>query len=70
MPVARISTARDVTMLYGTDGAPLAEFCDDRVTACRLDPADGTAEASSSGGNGNSNSSTPVSRTPQRCSTG
>lgn len=35
-PVARISTARDVTMLYGPDGIPLAEFCDDHVTACRI----------------------------------
>lgn len=36
-PVARISTARDVTLLYGDDGAALAEFCDDHVTASRLD---------------------------------
>jgi len=36
LPVARISTARDVTMLYGTDGTALAEFCDDRVSAARL----------------------------------
>lgn len=35
-PVARISTHRDVTVLHGLDGAPLAEFCDDRVTAGRL----------------------------------
>lgn len=35
-PVARIFTTRDVTMLYGPDHAPLAEFCDDRVTASRL----------------------------------
>jgi len=35
-PVARISTARDVTMLYGDDGAALAEFCDDNVSSCRL----------------------------------
>ncbi|MEW5812668.1 MAG: CYTH and CHAD domain-containing protein [Actinomycetota bacterium] len=32
-PVARISTVRDVTMLYGADGGAVAEFCDDRVTA-------------------------------------
>lgn len=42
-PVARISTTRDVTLLYGPDGAPLAEFCDDRVTAWRLTD-DSTAE--------------------------
>jgi CHAD domain-containing protein len=42
-PVARISTARDVTMLYGPDGIPLAEFCDDHVTACRIGP-DGDEE--------------------------
>ncbi len=41
-PVARIATTRDVTMLYGTDGNPLAEFCDDQVTGCRL--GDGMAE--------------------------
>jgi len=32
-PVARISTRREVTMLYGPDDAPVAEFCDDEVTA-------------------------------------
>lgn len=32
-PVVRITTARDVTALSGADGAALAEFCDDRVTA-------------------------------------
>lgn len=32
-PVARISTSRTVDVLYGHDGAPLAEFCDDTVTA-------------------------------------
>jgi CHAD domain-containing protein len=44
VPVAWISTARDVTMLYGPDGVALAEFCDDRVSACRLDPADGNPQ--------------------------
>ena len=33
VPVARISTIRNVQMLYGTDGTALAEFCDDQVTA-------------------------------------
>ncbi|WP_326546264.1 CYTH and CHAD domain-containing protein [Mycolicibacterium sp. ND9-15] len=32
-PVARISTRRTVNVLYGSDGASLAEFCDDQVTA-------------------------------------
>ncbi len=32
-PLARISTIRNVQMLYGPDGAALAEFCDDQVTA-------------------------------------
>jgi inorganic triphosphatase YgiF len=32
-PVARITTSRTVDLLYGHDGAPLAEFCDDQVTA-------------------------------------
>lgn len=40
--VARISTTRNVHMLYGTDGAELAEFCDDDVSAWALDPADGS----------------------------
>lgn len=35
-PVARISTVRDVTPLSGADGAVLAEFCDDHVTAAAL----------------------------------
>ena len=43
-PVARITTARNVTMLYGPDGGALAEFADDTVTACRLNPADGSEE--------------------------
>jgi CHAD domain-containing protein len=32
-PVARITTSRTVDVLYGHDGLPLAEFCDDQVTA-------------------------------------
>jgi CHAD domain-containing protein len=32
-PVARITTSRTVDVLYGADGAALAEFCDDQVTA-------------------------------------
>ncbi len=32
-PVARITTTRTVQMLYRPDGAALAEFCDDQVTA-------------------------------------
>ncbi|OBB77884.1 CYTH and CHAD domain-containing protein [Mycobacterium sp. 852014-52144_SCH5372336] len=32
-PVARISTRRTVNMLYGPHGTPVAEFCDDQVTA-------------------------------------
>ena len=32
-PVARIATSRTVDVLYGADGAALAEFCDDQVTA-------------------------------------
>ncbi|GAC1399774.1 MAG: CYTH and CHAD domain-containing protein [Mycobacterium sp.] len=32
-PVARISTSRTVDMIYGPDGAALAEFCDDAVAA-------------------------------------
>lgn len=33
IPVAEISTARTVTVLYDADGAPLAEFCEDRVVS-------------------------------------
>jgi CHAD domain-containing protein len=32
-PVARICTRRETHLLYGADGAALAEFCDDHVTA-------------------------------------
>lgn len=32
-PVARIATVRSVDLLFGRDGAPLAEFCDDQVSA-------------------------------------
>jgi CHAD domain-containing protein len=32
-PVARISTVRHIETLYGPDGAELAEFCDDQVSA-------------------------------------
>lgn len=32
-PVARITTHREVQLLAGGDGEPLAEFCDDRVIA-------------------------------------
>ena len=42
-PVATISTARDVTMLYGPDGTAVAEFCDDRVSAARLTDGDDPA---------------------------
>jgi CHAD domain-containing protein len=33
VPVARISTTRTVDLLYGPDGAAVAEFCDDNVVA-------------------------------------
>lgn len=32
-------------MLYGNDGTALAEFCDDTVTACRINPADGSLDS-------------------------
>ena len=35
-PVATISTRRSVDVLYGADGAALAEFCDDDVTAAAV----------------------------------
>ena len=41
VPVARITTAREVTRVYAHGGAPLAEFCDDRVTTSSLDITDG-----------------------------
>ena len=41
VPVARISTTRNVVLVYGTHGAALAEFCDDQVSAWAIDPADG-----------------------------
>lgn len=36
--VARITTQRSVSLLFGADGAALAEFCDDHVTASALRP--------------------------------
>ncbi|MBE1548866.1 CHAD domain-containing protein [Mycobacterium sp. OAS707] len=42
-PVARISTTRTVDMLYGPDGAAVAEFCDDHVVA-RAEDDDEDAE--------------------------
>jgi CHAD domain-containing protein len=42
-PVARITTTRAVHLLHGADGAVLAEFCDDQVTASRA----GTPDAAS-----------------------
>ncbi|WP_445165757.1 CYTH and CHAD domain-containing protein [Mycolicibacterium sp. Dal123E01] len=42
-PVARIATTRNVVMLYGGDGAALAEFCDDEVSAWALGSGDGEA---------------------------
>ena len=39
-PVARISTSRTIDMLYGADGRPLAEFCDDDVVARAGDDPD------------------------------
>ncbi|KAA0100236.1 CYTH and CHAD domain-containing protein [Mycolicibacterium sp. P1-5] len=42
-PVARISTTRNVVMLYGGDGTALAEFCDDEVSAWALGSGDGEA---------------------------
>ncbi|GFG75492.1 CYTH and CHAD domain-containing protein [Mycobacterium botniense] len=45
VPVARITTRRDSQRLYGTDGAPVAEFCDDHVAAWSSHiSADGPAE--------------------------
>jgi len=39
-PAARISTLRDVTVIHGIDDVALAEFCDDQVSAARINPAD------------------------------
>jgi CHAD domain-containing protein len=41
-PVARISTVRTVDELHGQSGAPLAEFCDDQVTASAVGGAEQT----------------------------
>ncbi len=37
-PVARITTQRTVSLLFGADDSPVAEFCDDQVTAAALRP--------------------------------
>jgi CHAD domain-containing protein len=39
-PVARISTTRTVDVLFGADGRPVAEFCDDHVVARAGDDPD------------------------------
>lgn len=36
--VARITTHRTVSLLFGADETPIAEFCDDQVTAAALRP--------------------------------
>lgn len=36
--VARITTQRTVSLLFGADDSPVAEFCDDQVTAAALRP--------------------------------
>ena len=41
VPVARLRTTREPTVLYGDDGDAVAEFCDDRVGAHRVDPVSG-----------------------------
>ncbi|MGY4708915.1 CYTH and CHAD domain-containing protein [Mycolicibacterium sp. CBM1] len=41
-PVARITTTRNVVMMYAAGGAELAEFCDDEVSAWAIDPVDGS----------------------------
>lgn len=45
VPVARIGTTRMIEMLYGVDGAALAEFADDEVSAWRIDPQSGAPGA-------------------------
>ena len=39
-PAARISTRREVTVIHGIDDVALAEFCDDQVSAARINPVD------------------------------
>jgi CHAD domain-containing protein len=39
-PAARISTRREVTVIHGIDDVALAEFCDDQVSAVRINPVD------------------------------
>jgi CHAD domain-containing protein len=43
-PVAQISTTRGIQLLHGTDGAVLAEFCDDNVTASAIGTNDATEQ--------------------------
>lgn len=45
VPVAKLSTTRDVTILFGNGDSPVAEFCDDRVDARRVDPVYGGVAA-------------------------
>jgi CHAD domain-containing protein len=43
-PVARITTARSIRLLFGADGVALAEFCDDHVTAWAVSKSGAAAE--------------------------
>ncbi len=47
-PVARIATRRETQVLYGADGAALAEFCNDQVTAWSA-AASGTGDPGDAG---------------------
>jgi CHAD domain-containing protein len=43
-PVARITTTRNIHLLFGSDGTELAEFCDDHVSAWATDKSGNGAE--------------------------
>jgi CHAD domain-containing protein len=43
-PVVRLATSRRRSLLIGSEGQTLAELCDDRVSATRLDPAGSVTE--------------------------
>ncbi len=60
-PVARISTERETQVLYGSDGAALAEFSNDHVTAWAAGNSD-APPADRSGASGNSSWSRATGR--------
>ena len=70
-PVARITTHRETKVLYDREGAELAEFSNDHVTAWSAADSDGpdSVPPSSSGASGKSSSANGLARPTGRAVT-